>query len=196
MIKKQVPGALQTSPLSSGIESRRLSAGLNILFPVVAGVAIVAMHAGFHWPLKLPGHHGLEWFAVLMFVRCLSQHPHAAVFTAASAAGATLMPVWGFHDSGAAWSYLAAGAIVDGAFRVERIRRSFLLLALAAALAHAAKPLLHWLTTQGFGVRHGSLDYGLAYPFVSHLIFGFAGGTVGLLLGRSTRRVYSRKKGE
>lgn len=161
---------------------------LQICYLIFAGVAVVALHARFHWPIKVPGHHGLEWLAILIFARSLSTLPNAAFLVALSAAAATIVPVWGFHDNSAAGNYLVAGIAIDLAYLLPPVRRSVLMIAVAGGLAHAFKPLLHWAAATGFGVEHGSLRHGLPYLLTLHFLFGFTGATTGAALARITRK--------
>ena len=161
---------------------------LQICYVLLAGIAVVALHARFHWPIKLPGHHGLEWIAILIFVRSLSTLSNAGILVASSAAAATAVPIFGFHDYDAAWGYLAAGAVCDFMYRVPRIRSYIIALAVAGGIAHTFKPLLHWAFQAGLGIQHGSLRHGLPNLLVLHFIFGFAGGTCGALMAKITRK--------
>ena len=184
-MKSPSAGSWPESRLLSCINPQLLEAA----FAILAGFAVVVLHARFHWPLKLPGHHGLEWMATLIFVRRLSTSQNAASLTALSAAAATSLPVWGFHDTSAIWAYLLSGLIIDLAYRHVWLREHLLPLALAAGLTHALKPLLHWAAASGFGFEHGSLRQGLAYPLILHFGFGTSGAITGGWLARLTRKV-------
>jgi hypothetical protein len=144
------------------------------------GFAGVALHAAFHWPLKLPGHHGLEWMALLMFARCMSPLRWSASITAASAATFSMMPVWGFGEPLVPLFYFLPGVVIDIGYRfAPALRSSLLWLAAIAAIAHACKPLARYLIAGMTDLQFGSLMGGLAYPLSMHLMFGFAGGLAG-----------------
>ncbi|MGE3500086.1 MAG: hypothetical protein AB7N53_19670 [Candidatus Binatia bacterium] len=150
----------------------------------MVGLLGVVAHASIHLPLKLPGHHGLEWMALLMFARVVARSPWAATVAATSAAGLSYVPVWGFHETTIGLSYLLSGIIVDAGFRLLRTQRAALLACLAA-LAHAAKPLWKWAAASGLGVHFGSIEAGVAYALICHLAFGAVGGMAGALAGRA-----------
>jgi hypothetical protein len=184
-MKTPINGLWLESRLLSCISQQTLQFGYLLL----AGIAVVAVHARFHWPLKMPGHHGLEWMGILIFVRRLSPLPNAATLIALSASVATVMPVWGFHDNSAAWSYLLGGVMVDAAYRYSFVRNDLLALTLVAGSAHSVKPLLHWAFAEGFGMQHGSLRHGLPDLLTLHFLFGMTGATIGGLMARITQKV-------
>ncbi|MGR8932255.1 MAG: hypothetical protein ACU836_16625 [Gammaproteobacteria bacterium] len=140
--------------------------------------------------MKMPGRHGLEWMALLLFARTTSQYRWAAAVTAFGAAMASQVPIAGVHEPWAMLSYLLPGLAVDLFYQSHKNWRQYLLyLAVIAAFAHATRPLLHYLETLYLGIPHGSLSGGLSYPLLTHLGFGFVGGLTGALLaGLSQQR--------
>lgn len=177
--------SLSSIDWASGAEWRRIALLL------IAGVAATVLHARFHLPLKLPGHHGLEWMALLVFARCAAPYRWAAVIVAIGAATSSAVPIWGFKEPGMSYAlvYLVQGLTLDLLYvGGMRARRCALPLALFAAAAYATKPLVHWLILQSVGGHYGSVANGLWYPVMSHLMFGFAGGLAGALLWKATQR--------
>lgn len=156
---------------------------------LAAGVLAVSLYSLFHWPMKMPGRHGLEWMAVLIYARSLGRFRWAATVVAFGAAASTQLPIAGIHEPWAALSYLLPGVIVDLFYQSRKDWRHYLLfLAAVSACAHATRPLLHYLETVLFGVHHGSLATGLTYPLLTHLGFGFVGGLTGAVLAALTLR--------
>lgn len=141
-------------------------------------------HAGINLPLKLPGHHGLEWMALLMFARTVAPSTWAATVAATSAAGFASVPVWGFHESTIGLSYLLSGLVVDSLYRVIRLH-GVTFAACCAAVAHAAKPLWKWAAVSGAGASFGSIEAGVGYALLTHLAFGLVGGAAGALAGHA-----------
>lgn len=150
------------------------------------GLLAVTLRASVNLPLKLPGHHGLEWMAILMFARVMSDAPRAATVVAGSAAALSWLPVWGFHAGGMEWGFLLSGLVVDGGWRVLRARAT-VALALLAAAAHGIKPLFKYALVLATGAQFGSLESGFAYPLVCHLLYGVVGGAVGVVAGKALR---------
>lgn len=151
------------------------------------GALVVLAHVSAHLPLKLPGHHGLEWMAILMFARTLSRERHAAAIVALASAGLCSLPALGLNEPFMGLGYLLTGLVVDALYAWLRVPGPFTLAALAG-LAHVAKPLWKWAAVQGLGVSFGSITAGTAFAIGSHLGFGFVGGLAGALAGRALRR--------
>jgi hypothetical protein len=179
-------GALPPRNSSSVSEPALFSVNREWFFLIFIGLLGVLAHVSVHLPLKMPGHHGLEWMALLMFARVLGHSPWAATIAATSAAGFSCLPVWGFHETTIGLSYLLSGWVVDGCYRVIK-SRGISVLALIAALAHVVKPLWKWAAAAGFGVHFGSIEAGVGFAVVSHLMFGLVGGAAGAFAGRALK---------
>ena len=165
-----------------------LTAG-RALFLVSLGVAIVLLEQAFRWPLQLPGHHGLEAMALLVFGRLSCTNPWSATLVGASAAVAApfvgadhgvLMPLF----------YVLPGIVLDAGYRLwpRLVGQALLFLPLLAALAFAAKPVVRVVANQLFGMQFGSLRAGPVYPILTHLMFGFLGALAAVLVWRATER--------
>lgn len=168
-----------------GAEWRRIAVLL------IAGTAATVLHSKLHWPLRLPGHHGLEWMAILLFARCASSYRWAAVIVAIGAASSSAVPIWGFKEPGYSYAlaYLAQGLALDLlCMSGMRLRQWLIALALFGAIAHATKPFVHWLLLQGVGGHYGSVSRGLWYAVASHLMFGFTGALAGALAWKAAQR--------
>ena len=151
------------------------------------GALAVLAHVSVHLPLKLPGHHGLEWMALLMFGRTLSAERHAAATIALSSAGLATLPAFGLNEPYIGLGYLLTGLAVDACYRWWRQPGAWTLGALAG-LAHLAKPLWKWAAVQGLGLQFGSITAGVAWTLGCHLAFGFVGGMAGAAAGVALRR--------
>jgi len=165
----------------------RLSISGLLLLGVVAGL----LHVHLRYPLNIPGHHGLEWMALLMFGRTLSRHRCAAGFIAIGAASSYLLqtPFMGLaHEFKPALIFLLTGAATDAVFPV--LRRYLPLSAaagLGAGLAFTTKPLVTYALVIGAGLQAGMFAKHPDYlPFVSHFLFGMTGGVLGALGARLT----------
>jgi hypothetical protein len=165
-----------------------LTAG-RALFLVSLGVAIVLLEQAFRWPLQLPGHHGLEAMALLVFGRLSCTNPWSATLVGASAAVAApfvgadhgvLMPLF----------YVLPGIVLDAGYRLwpRLVSQALLFLPLLAAVAFAGKPVVRVVANQLFGMQFGSLRAGPIYPILTHLMFGFLGALAAVLVWRATER--------
>jgi hypothetical protein len=150
------------------------------------GIAAVLLHEWLRWPLHLPGRHGIEWLALLLFGRLTSRHPWAATVAGAAALAAAIGLDQGGTDLVASGPfYLLAGLAVDAVDRLLPHRCwNPLTGALVGAFAHATKPAL--LT--GLGAMLGQAFWHPGDPplglLASYLLFGGCGGFIGTLLAR------------
>ena len=178
-------------PLKSTSSNSRASvfssANAEWAFLIAIGLAGVVAHSAVHLPIKLPGHHGLEWMALLLFARTLSTNPWAATIAATSAAGVSYLPLWGFNEASMGLSYLISGWLVDAMVRVVRSEGATVR-GLIAALAHVSKPLWKWAAAVGLGLHFGSVEKGVAFAVMCHLAFGMVGGTAGAIAGLGLRK--------
>lgn len=158
----------------------------RLAFLVSLGALTVLFHETFHYPLKMPGHHGLEGMALLVLGRLSSTNRWAATIVCAAAAttAAGFGTEYGLASAGLT---LAPGVALDLLILAFPSWRSQLwLVPLLVAFAHAMKPLLRWGLAQASGFSFGSLTNGLAYPFSTHLAYGFVGALIAVLMWRAT----------
>lgn len=172
---------------SSDNSEQALNPWLRLLLIFSAGAAVVALHKTFRWPLDLAGRHGLELFAVWVFIAC-SMRQQYAVSTAALGGAVALLTV--SQTPAVSMSIL----LIQGLFldfvanKLSRANLLLLLLPLFAGIAHTFKPLIKYGYQSGVGIYSDSLDAGLLYPVVTHFSFGFIGGMLGLIAWRAIQR--------
>jgi hypothetical protein len=165
-----------------------LTAG-RALFLISLGVAIVLLEQAFRWPLQLPGHHGLEAMALLVFGRLSCTNPWSATLVGASAAVAAPL-VGADHGVLMPLFYVLPGIVLDAGYRLwpRLVGQALLFLPLVAAVAFAGKPVVRVIANQLFGMQFGSLRAGPVYPILTHLMFGFLGALAAVLVWRATER--------
>jgi hypothetical protein len=160
----------------------------EIVLLLSLGAAVVVIHGTMRWPLELPGHHGVEWMAMLLVGRGLSKQRWGASVASVGAAGCAMLPVWGFGDPIIALTYLVPGLIIDlGWGMAERWQDKAWLFAGMGGLAMATKPLMRWVVNLVTGWPYGSLLYGVLYPTATHILFGVLGALAGYGLLRAAR---------
>ncbi len=187
MAHRVLPGAASIAR-SSSATSPRVGWAAELVLLAAAGLAAALLHEAFRWPLRLPGHHGLEWLAILMAARLSSQRPGAALAVACGAAAGAL-GLAGEPQSLRAATYLLQGVVLDGLFLLLGPRGALLIAApLLGALVHALSPLLKNLVALPGLADFGSLSQGLAYPLATHAGFGAIGACCGALAVRALRR--------
>ena len=163
----------------------------EVLILLGLGALAVVLHAALDAPLKLPGHQGLVWMALLVVGRATSRRRWAASISSVGAAGLSSLPFWGFSDPFIWLIYLLPGLVMDLTYGLGKpFQQKAWFLAVVAGLAHAAKPLARVGISTVIGWPYGSLLFGLAVPLGYHVAFGLVGG----LLGAGAVHVYRWQK--
>lgn len=158
----------------------------RLAFLLFLGAMTYVLHKTFHYPLKMPGHHGLEAMALLVIGRLSCTNSFSATIVCLSAA-ATAGLAAGGHDGSAALMGIVPGLVLDaGVYLFRNWRSQIYVLPLLAALGHATKPLIRSGIFETTGITFGSLRNGLLYPLSTHFIYGLIGGLVGAVLWRAT----------
>lgn len=180
-------GASQTSNISNSSEAVR-SRWLTIALLLGVGLLAGYLHQVFRWPLKLPGRHGLEFMALMVFARCAAGNLRLAGSTVGT--GSAAMTILLSH--GLALEpliFILQGLALDFVYPKVRATAGWITaLALTAAAVHTLKPLLQWAIALSTGLESGSLASGLAYPVATHLLFGGIGGLCGALVWKATQK--------
>ena len=164
---------------------------LSLLSLLLLGTIAGSLQIYLKYSLDIPGHHGLEWMALLLFGRCLSNNRYAATILAGGAAGSyliqasLLVPGYGIKP---ALVFLLTGACADILFRFGKDRLPMIVNAgLIGGLAFVSKPLVMYCLFLG-GMKFGSFMKNPDYlPFLSHFLFGLVGGVGGGLTARATQ---------
>ena len=198
MNRKPAHGVSSTVSLSSATEVTSRPAPLSLpaqyALLVGAGALAVALHQSLRLPLHLPGHHGIEWLAILVLARLLARTP-AAGLVAGFGAAATLMALSGgvgIDGRGAQMlTYLLQGALLDALFAASlRLPLRWLWIAIIGAAVHSVAPLVkNALAAFGPASGFGSLLNGVAYPLFTHAVFGAAGALIGLAMHAAAQRM-------
>lgn len=157
------------------------------------GVLAVVLHRSFDTSLGLPGHHGLEWMALMILGRASSRFRGAGTITSVGASLASTIPFLQGGNPFAWLFYLLPGPVMDIAFRYfPALANKLWFMVLLGGLAHVTKPIGQLTVNLITGWPFGSFRYGVLYPFAGHLLFGMIGGLVGGLIVLGIQR-YSRK---
>ena len=165
----------------------------RLVFLAALGALTVLLHQRFHFPLKMPGHHGLEAMALLTIGRLSCTTRWAATIVGLST-GATALAIGAGHGVGDAGLDLAPGLCLDLFVLAFRGWRAHLaVLPALVAVAFATKPLIRAVLHSGLGLEFGSLKAGLLFPFSTHLMFGLSGAAIATGLWLITMRKLNQK---
>jgi hypothetical protein len=175
-----------TSSLKSTLKSFPTEWSLSwieALLLIGSGVVAVILHRAFDTSPGLPGHHGIEWMALMIIGRASSKYRGAGTLTSIGASFASVLPF--LHtDNPFTWLfYLLPGPLMDLAFRyLPRYANKLWFMVLLGGFAHATKPVGQLIVNLISGWPFGSFRFGVVYPFASHLFFGMIGGLLGALV--------------
>jgi hypothetical protein len=170
--------------LSENLAAQEATWLLGLGVTAVIGQAVTRDH------LQLPGHQGLVLLALLMVGRTATPTRWAATTTGVGAATVSMLPVWGFNDPFRWLPYLLVGALIDLAFLgLARWTRHLWLVALIGGIAYVAKPLVRVAINLVTGIPIGTVRLGVAYPVLTHFLFGTVGAAIGAGVILGARRL-------
>jgi hypothetical protein len=160
------------------------------LLLIGGGVFAVVLHRAYDLSLGMPGHHGIEWMALMIIGRASSKYRGAGTLTSVGASFASVVPFLQ-GDNPYTWLfYLLPGPVMDVAFRYfPRFANKLWYMVLLGGIAHSTKPVGQLIINLATGWPFGSFRYGVAFPFISHLFFGMIGGLLGALIVLGTHRI-------
>ncbi|MEW6718244.1 MAG: hypothetical protein AB1345_12195 [Chloroflexota bacterium] len=174
---KNSNGVLSLKKLSKSIERLNL---ISMIALLGLGFLVVFLHARLRYPMQIHGRHGLEWMALLMLGRLGARQRWSATISSIGAAGFALLPGWGLNDPYISLTFLLPGPAIDLLYHAaRRLQNKAWYLSIIGGLAHATKPVLRLGISAVTGWKYGSPKGGLAYPLISHLLFGMIGALIG-----------------
>ena len=151
-----------------------------IMLALIGAVGVL-IHAYLRMPMRLPGHQGVIYMALLLGGKMLSKKSYAASLSSIGAASMLLFHL-GFHgDPFLPVIYLFPGFIVDVlCYSFKTVQTKAVLTALFCGLAFMSIPVTRILISSITGFPFGSLLTGYSYPLMMHFIFGSTGGFVAI----------------
>ncbi len=176
------------------IKSRWISiAEYLALFGV--GIIAILLHSRFKSPISIPGHHGLEFMALIMAGRTVSKIPWASSISSFGIGFILLFPLFGFKDPFMGINYMFPGIVIDIFYNFSRrFKWQMFLMTLMAGLAYFTIPLsrvlIHAISGYPYTVF---IKFGYVIPLLSFFLFGTAGGFVGTGITQSVVK-YFRKR--
>jgi hypothetical protein len=157
------------------------------------GVMAVILHRTTDLSLGLPGHHGIEWMAIMILGRASSRFRGAGTLTSIGASFASVLPFLHGNNPFTWIFYLLPGPVMDLAFRyLPRYADKLWFLVLLGGFAHVTKPIGQLTVNLLTGWPIGSFRFGVVYPFASHILYGMIGGMLGALILFGIRLISSK----
>ncbi len=173
---KQLPKNVSVPSLSGSIPAALEYA---ILFGI--GIIAILLHSRLRTPLNMPGHHGLEFMALLMAGRVASRLPWASSMSSLGIGLVLIFPAFGFKDPFMGINYMLPGILIDVLYSFTRQWKwQLLTMALVSGLAYAMIPFSRLLIHLVSGFPYGAfVKHGYIIPFVGFFVFGLGGGFAG-----------------
>jgi len=187
-------GKWQTKSLSKAFQISKTAALAEVLFLLFLGAAAVLIRAKLRIPLNLPGHHGLEIMALLLFGRGVSNLKMASTFSSMSAAIFVLIPFMGFKDPFLPLTYMLMGVMIDFLYiRFRTLKPAIFFIFLVGGIAYMIIPLSRLLIHFVSGYPYMSfVKNGYLLPVITHFAFGGAGAIVASGLSKSFNKIFNR----
>lgn len=185
--------------LQKSISAPSLSGTVPVVleYLILFGLGIIAilLHARLRTPMNLPGHHGLEFMALMMAGRAASRLPWASSISSLGIGLILLFPAFGFKDPFMGINYMFPGILIDVLYAfIRQSKWQLLALALISGLAYAMIPMSRLLIHLISGYPYGAFaKHGYIMPFAGFFVFGLAGGLAGAGITTSLLKKLNRK---
>ncbi len=142
-----------------------------------------------HLPLRIPGHSGVFWMAILVVASGLV--PKRGALSLVGLTSGLLAAFMGLGDLGPIYtffSYLASGVVVDLIALFLGGMDSVVTASLAGAAGNVAKMLVKVAMAALLQIPAGFIVLGLLFSFLTNAGAGLLGGSLGWLILRALRR--------
>ncbi|MCD6347082.1 MAG: hypothetical protein J7L96_06660 [Bacteroidales bacterium] len=176
--------------------SRQVSEAIALF---LLGALAMFVHARFRWGASMPGHHGLEFMAILMASRLNTRLKWSSVFMVLGIGTMIVLPFMGFHNPVTALGYLFPVIVLDACYLIlPDKRKKIWLLSLIGGFAYMSVPIFRILLMALAGFPYTvSAKYGTALiPLAGFFVFGLLGSVFALGLNRSISKINVRRKNE
>jgi len=168
---------------------RRYFSLFELLLLAMLAALIVVANFALRFPIRMPGHSGVVWMALL--VTAATVVPKRGAATTAGCISGVLAAFVGIGDRGAldtVLSYAAAGVGVDLGMTVLGRRARVASCVVAGALGNLLKLATKVMLEVWIGIPTGFVLLGRLYPAATYTLFGLAGGYLGFLVVGALRR--------
>jgi hypothetical protein len=178
----------KTSSASAPERKQRFTVVELTTLALLAGL-LIAAKAFFRIPIKVPGHTGIFWMAVLVIGKAVVRKPTAGTLIGLVSGILAVAIVPSQEGVFVAVKYIAAGVAIDAVTPlVGGNLGRWIPAALVGAASNAAKLVSDLLVSFALGLPIGFIVVGLAYGVATHVVFGAMGGWVGSVVFGRLRR--------
>jgi len=154
------------------------------------GALAVLLHARLRSPISVPGHHGIEFMALIMLGRLSSNLRFASTLSSLGIGLLLLFPVFGFNDPMMGLNMMLPGFLLDFSYHFGgQFSRKAWFLMLIAGFSYMLIPVSRLIISAFTGYQYGAfLKFGPIIPMVSHFVFGLTGG----MLGTGVSKIFTK----
>ncbi len=188
-------GNVQQKSLSKEfLTNRTLANVLEVILLLLAGVMAIVLHARLRTPINIPGHHGIEFMAIIIAARLSSKMKWASSISALGIGIFILFPVLGFKDPMMGFNYMLPLFLVDIAYNfIKSDKHKNLVIALAAGLGYMLIPLSRIVLMLSTGYPYQTfLKHGFVTPVFTFFFFGLLGGLLGTGIYMGGKKLFSK----
>lgn len=171
-------GKQQTKSISKSLAHSLPALSIEALLLFFVGALAMFIHARFRWGMNIPGHHGLEFMALLTSGRYVSKIRMSSVFMALGIGVMIIMPFMGFKNPVSALGYIFPVLLFDLMYSniPEKWRKAWVT-ALAGGLAYMTVPLFRLILLFTIDLPYpAAIKYGTPLaPLAGFFAFGLLG---------------------
>ncbi len=185
----------QKSLLRASQTNLTITRVLEIILLFLAGVLAIVLHERLRNPISIPGHHGIEFMAIILAVRLSSKIKWASGISALGIGIFILFPVLGFKDPMVGFNYMLPCLFIDIVYNFMPAKKyRNIMLIVAAGLGYMLIPVSRLIVTVSTGYPYSSfLKYGFVKPMITFMLFGILGGLLGTGIFNIGKKLFSKK---
>jgi hypothetical protein len=175
--------------MTSQVTRQRYFTTFELILLALFSALVVVDKIVLHLPLRIPGHSGVTWMAILVVARGLV--PKNGALSLVGLTSGLLAAFLGLGDLGALYtvlSYLASGVAVDLMAWFLGGMDQLATAGLAGVVGNVAKMLTKTTMAVLLQIPAGFVALGLLYSFITNAISGLLGGLLGWLVLRALKR--------
>ena len=163
---------------------------LKVILWMAMGAAAIFLHVRLKSPLRMPGHHGLEFMSILILLRLSTDFRWATTISSVGMGIFLLFPILSFDDPLMGYNYMLPGIILDILFFAFAInKKQFIIAAFFAGLAYITIPVSKLIFVFVSGIPSTTFyKNGFIIPFLSFFMFGSIGGLLGTILEKPLQK--------
>lgn len=147
----------------------------------IFGAIAIILHAKFKSGMKIPGHHGIEFMALMLAGRSITRIKFSSMFFSIGVASMIFMPFVGFRDPFMAFVFTVPGIALDIFTNMNLLKSKYKIVIIAlAGFSYALIPIVRFIITGFTPVKYPSLIGGPVYPFFTHFVSAAIGAAIGI----------------